>query len=235
MILWHDITVALIGLFIGTVLGNELNRFLYKPKVWIKFRNINILRNKDGAFWSIFVANTGRTCALNCIGCITIFNLDRMDLMEQNEALTDEQLPRYKNENIDLEFPRSQLTTPSKYRDFKSASLCWSHLGNPYELNINPGMVRSLDICRVQYHDKNKYWYLIFPSESGWRKTRLRCKLKNYKGRLFICPANEFPKSIDFEIFLSEKGIPIFKCKKRSVATNIKYFFRKQNMILDNH
>ncbi|WP_430411466.1 hypothetical protein [Kordia sp.] len=235
MILWHDLIVALIGLFIGTLLGNELNRFLYRPNVLIKFRNISVLRNEDGAFWSILVANTGRTCAENCIGCITIFNLNKMDLMEQNEALADEQLPRYKNENIDLEYPRSQLTAPSKYRDLKCASLCWSHHGNPYELNINPGMVRGLDICRIQYHDKKKYWYLIFPSEKGWRKIRLRCRLKSYKGRLFICPANEFPKSIDFEIFLNNKDIPVFKFIKRTWIKNMKFFLRRKSMILDDH
>ena len=183
---------------------------------------MNLLETKGGYFWSIFVMNTGRTVASNCAGVINLNKLSKKDLMEEYEAVPDEMLPRYKEEGIDLDYPRNQLTTPTKYREIKNSILCWSHHGNPFEVNINPGMTRSLDICRVQFNETTQSWYLVFPSEKGWRKVRIRVKAKEMIGRILLCPANEFPTILDFKIVLDSKGKPNFAPLKFSFFQKIK-------------
>ncbi len=207
----NPIVTAITGLLIGTLLGNEASRILNKPRVSLRFKDMNQLVTKDGFFWSIFVVNTGRTVASNCIGVIDLDNVKKEDILEQNEALPNEFLPRYLDENGDISFPRDQLTTPSKFRDVKNSVLCWSHHGNPFKIDINPGMTQSIDICRVQYHETGKFWYFIFPSEKGWRKVRVRMKANNISGKLSICPANDYPTILHFKISAEGKqGVPTF-------------------------
>ena len=135
MTISQQVIGALIGLIIGTLLGNEISRFLYRPKVFIKFKQISPLFTKDGYFWSIIVANLGRTVATDCIGTITIDGLSKEDIMESHEAVMDESLPTYSEERIDLDYPRSQLVSPMSFREIRNVSLCWSLLGNPFKID----------------------------------------------------------------------------------------------------
>jgi hypothetical protein len=43
-------------------------------------------------------------------------------------------------------------------------SLCWSLLGNPHSVSINPGDTASLDICKFDFKKKE----FSFPTERGW-------------------------------------------------------------------
>lgn len=190
---------TLIGLGIGTLLGNEISRYLYRPRVKVKIRDINPLITTDGYFISIDIINIGRSVATNCMGYISINDLSSNDIMEEYEAATNESLPSYRDEKIDLSYPRAQMVTPTKFREIKNVSLCWAQQGNPSEININPGMTTTLDLCKVQKTEES-YWYLIFPSEKGWRKVRFRMRFREITGRLFLCPSNEFPTIIDFKI-----------------------------------
>lgn len=229
----NQILIGVVGLLIGTLLGNEINRFLYRPKVIIKFKNISPLHSQDGFFLSLVVANYGRTVATNCIGNLSLTDFTREDVMDYKEALTDEALPKYSEEKIDLEFPRHQLVQPNQFREIKNVSLCWSKLGNPCEMNINPGMCQVLDICRVQYNKEKLFWYLIFPSEVGWRKVRLRMKARNIEGRLLVCPENEFPTVLDFKIKLDEQNVPIFIPANYKYLKKIKRFFNRKKIYFD--
>lgn len=217
----QQVISAFIGLIIGTLLGNELSRFLYKPRVVIKFKSLHPLFSNNGFFWSIIVANMGRTVATNCTGNITLFDIDEGDTMQEHEGIKDESLPRYNEEKLDLDFPRSPLITPNKFREIRNSSLCWSLIGNPEKMDINPGTTRGLDICRVQYHPDADFWYLIFPSERGWRKVRCRIKAKPIRGRIFVCPSNIFPKILDFEIRISRDSKPNFVILKYSLLKNM--------------
>lgn len=190
---------TLIGLGIGTLLGNEISRYLYKPRVKVKVRDVNPLITSDGYFMSIDIINIGRSVATNCMGYLSINGISSDDIMEEHEAVTNESLPSYRDEKIDLSYPRTQMVTPLKFREIKNVSLCWAQQGNPCELNINPGMTTALDLCKVQKTGQS-YWYLIFPSEKGWRKVRFRMRFREITGRLFLCPSNEYPTIIDFKI-----------------------------------
>ncbi len=206
----NQILGALIGLIIGTLLGNEISRILNKPKVKVRFKNISPLTTKNGKFWSILIVNFGRTVATNCNCFITLFDISKEDIINENLADKDEDLPSYSYEKIDIQFPREQFVSQEKFREIKNESLCWSKHGNPDAIDINPGVVESLDVCKCQSSTDQKSWYLIFPSEEGWRKVRIRLKLKAVSGRIFICPSNEFPTLVDFKIEVNENGEPVF-------------------------
>ena len=202
---------AFVSLLIGTLLGKEITRYLYKPKVFIRYKNLSPLTTEDGCFWSIKVANLGRTVAKDCIGTITLLDMDRSKLMDVSEADSLESLPEYKEENITLDFPRFQIMSPATFRLIESEPLCWAELGNPQRLDINPGMTQQLDVCKIHFGKVGNY--IIFPSEHGWRKIRIRTKIRNIKGRIMICPSNEFPTPINFRIVLDEQGQPVFRAE----------------------
>lgn len=211
---------SLISLVIGTLLGNEISRYLYRPRVKVKIRDVNPLITKDGYFVSIDIVNIGRSVAQNCTGYISLNNIERGDIIDSQYAEIDEILPSYPNEKINTSFPRDQLITKSKFRIIKNESLCWSKHGNPYELNINPGMTTRLDLFKAQ-KNKSSDWYLIFPSEEGWRKVRTRINFREITGRLLVCPSNEFPTIIDFKICNIDNK-PTFKVIKYNIFKQIK-------------
>jgi hypothetical protein len=232
-----------IGLLIGTLFGKEITRYLYKPQVIIQLRDITPLYSDEGFFISIRIANRGRTAAANCLGNITI-NYDIKDLMIPEDYKLDkleESLPKYSIENIRLEYPRHQLITQQKIRDIQNSTLCWSRLGNPAEIDINPGSNQDLDICRVQKYlnlDTNEsFWYLIFPCEQGWRKVRARIKLETNKpltGKLLICPNNVFPtiRKIVFEL-KNNNEYPTLRIENYNWFQRIYYFFCKNKFYFD--
>ena len=229
----NQVIGALAGLVIGTLLGNEISRFLYRPRVIIRFKEISPLYSKDGFFWSIVVANHGRTAASNCIGTITIKDLPKENILGPADAMVDEALPKYEDEDIDLDYPRSPLITPDKFRDIKNCTLCWSQLGNEPRIDINPGTTQTLDVCRVQFNTQKQFWYLVLPSERGWRKVRLRMKVTNIKGRILICPSNEFPTVLDFEIKQKKNEEPIFIAIQYSFLKRVFRQFRRQKLYFD--
>ena len=220
---FDQVTAALVSLLIGTLLGKEITRFLYKPKVIIRYRDVSPLETDDGYFISTNVANLGRTVATNCIGTLTLFGIDKHSIMHTHEADPLESLPDYPEEKIDLDFPRFSILDPNTFREINNVSLCWARLGNPQCIDINPGMMTELDICKV--HLKGNKKYIIFPSEDGWRKLRVRIEAKPLKGRVLICPSNEFPTPVNFEFSLNEEGNPVFR------ASSIGMFDKIRNLI----
>lgn len=232
-----------ISLLIGTLLGAEIMRFLYRPHVIIQFKNLMPLYSDNGYFLSIKVANRGRTAASNCIGNITLkYILD--DLISPNAFNLDkfeDSLPRYRLEDIELEYPRHQLITPHKQREIKNSTLCWSELGNPLKMDINPGASQNLDICRIQkYIDletNDVFWYLIFPCEQGWRKVRARIKIKpntTISGKLFICPNNVFPTVRKFIFELKDNNdFPTFKIERFNLLKRFYFKFNRSKLYFD--
>lgn len=201
-----------LSLLIGTLLGGEITRYFYKPKVIIRYRDVTPLTLESGVFWSLRVENRGRTAATDCIGVITIDNISQDDVIDQSEADTNEYLPDYRNDDIDLAVPREQIMSRTYYREINRVSICWSKLGNPDYIDINPGVSQSIDICK--YHESPHGNYFIFPSEDGWRKLRVRVRKSYITGALFVCPSNEFPTKIDFTISIDDSGQCIFKAQK---------------------
>lgn len=233
----------ILTLIIGTLLGTEVTRYLYKPQVIIQFRDIMPLYSDEGFFISIGIANRGRTVANNCIGNITIDN-SLENLLNPEKYSLDEcekSLPEYHFENIKMDFPRHQLITPAKKREIKNVTICWSKLGNPAEININPGSSNKLDLCRIQkYQNKDKtekFWYVIFPCEQGWRKVRCRIKLKPNEvltGKLFVCPDSVFPTVRMFRIEYSDIEIaPKFILKELTLLKRVYYFFNRSKLYFD--
>lgn len=224
---------ALVGLFVGTLFGNELSRYLYKPRVRVRLNNVSPLKTKDGEFFSIGFINIGRSEASNCSGYISLKDITPDMIMEPSEASLDESLPSYSYENLDISHPRSQMITPNKFRHVKHEAICWAHQGNPDQININPGSVQALDICKVQRYKDNK-WYLIFPTERGWRNVRLRMEFKtDVYGRLFLCPSNEFPTITDFKIIMQD-GVPTLKIIKPNFFQRIKLRITRRRVLMSD-
>lgn len=208
--LFDSVLGSLISLIIGTLLGSEVTRFLYKPRVIIRYKDVEPLHCSDGVFWSLCVENLGRTVATNCIGTITLHGLGADEIMAPQAVAEDEQLPNYPGEPLSSSFPRDQIVRPGYYRQIKGASLCWSKLGNPDTLDINPGVTQAVDLCKFQNGG-----YFIFPSEFGWRRVRVRVRSREIRGRIQICPSNEFPTIIDFMLTIDEAGSSHFRPLKR--------------------
>lgn len=227
MIVVDQLTAALISLVVGTLLGSELTRFLYRPRVIIRYKDTSPLYTPDGVHWSIKVANMGRTVASNCKGIIFVDGIDRDDLLGTNSANPQEILPDYKEENADLSFPRHQQIDGSSFRPLNGERLAWACLGNPQSIDINPGITELLDICKLQSYDKGNY--IIFPTEYGWRRLRARVKAKNISGKIMICPSNEFPTVIHFRLDLDDEDRSIFTpIKPRFLQRMKRIFFRRK-------
>lgn len=200
---------ALFSLLIGGLLGREIYRILDKPNVVIQYKKITEFHQVDGVYLSIRVGNIGRTAAERCRCTLSIFDLEPAHIIDPSQAEAHENLPEYKEEKLDLDFPRHQIVQPESHHDIVSESLCWSSLGNPPELEINPGTTQIMDICKL-FRGQNQR-YFIFPTEFGWRHIRVRVSAnETIRGRLLVCPSNYYPTPLDFELCVNDAGDPVF-------------------------
>ena len=213
--------VASIFIFaLGGLLGTELYRFLYRPKVNIRYEDVEPLHSTHGTFWSITVINLGRTVATSCEGVIILHDLNPSDLIDVTEASSYEELPDYPDEDTGETIPRPQLLGRDTFRPVKGASVCWAKLGNPDSVDINPGTTETLDVCRLEKSGTRPY--LIFPSEKGWRRVRMRVCPRSLSGRILICPSNEFPTEVEFHINRYSSGSYSFTAHRPSLHTRLR-------------
>ena len=221
----EELTSALISLAVGTLLGAEVTRWLYRPRVFIRYEDVAPLDADDGIYWTIKVANLGRTVANNCKGIITIDSLCQTDLLESSEANPEENLPEYPEESADKIYPRLQLINPKYFRKINGESLAWATLGNPATISINPGVTEMLDVFKVQNNKDGIY--ITMPSEHGWRRLRARIKQRDLSGRIMICPSNEFPTLIYFRLTFNSDGKSVFVVKRSGSLKKLqRIFFR---------
>ena len=212
---------SFVSLTVGTLLGAEVTRLFYRPRVIVKYKNIDPLEDKTGVYWSIQVENYGRTVAKECSAVISLYDISIDDLVATEDTDSNEELPEYRNENIDIETPRKQIVNKDHFRLLNRVSVCWAKLGNPDVIDINPGISQSVDLCK--FHRHGPYNYFIFPSEDGWRRVRVRIKARDLKGHILICPTNEFPTRVDFVISIMEDGKSTFK----AIKPNFLYKFKR--------
>lgn len=203
-------------LIISTIIGTWIVRRSFLPKVVIKTKKEHILRDDGGCFLSLNLINIGPNVAKNCCAYIILDNpVNSEQFLNTNEANTDEHLPCYVQENPNFETPRNTLITRERRRDVQQIELCWTHHGNPYHKDLNPGVQTHVDICRYQRfsNDKSQH-YIIFPTERGWRRIHFRLKYQVLKGKLYVCPANSYPNIFDITFGLDTSGTPEVKIKK---------------------
>lgn len=208
-----EIIIPIIYLSISTFVGAVIVRKVFMPCVEIKAKKKHILKDKTGFFVSINIVNIGHKVANNTI-CYLLLDKEfaKNDLIEESDASLDEELPRYLEENLSLTIPRSQLIGPQKYRSLEQIHFCWTHHGNPYSKDINPGITAALDVCRIQW--ENDKHYIIFPTERGWRKVHFRVNYAPIEGRLFICPANAYPNIFHIKIYMDDQETPQLDIRK---------------------
>ncbi|MET1416833.1 hypothetical protein ABVF61_31550 [Roseibium sp. HPY-6] len=217
----------LVSFLVGGFVGKEFYRYLDKPKVVIRIQHQVLFTQPDGFFVSVRIANAGRTAAQNCKGTITLFGITDEQIIDPQEGAVNENLHEYREENYKFENPRPQFIT--KGADYKPVDepLCWADLGNPHLVDINPGTTHRLDICKYfQSADNN---YFIFPSDRGWRKLRVRIKAEVIKGRILICPANDFPTAVYFELSVEDDGKPNLKMTKPGAFERVKNVLFRSN------
>jgi len=202
--LFWNFIIQTLAILTGAIIGGEIIKRIYSPRVCVKAKKPNELFDGSGCFVSLNIINVGRTVATDCVCYLVIDDgWDKSLLMEREEAVLDENLPTYKEEENDFLFPRDQLITPTKLRELKNIQLCWTHHGNPCVMSINPGVTTSVDICRFQRDGDN--WYVLFPTEKGWRRIAFRIRFDRkmiLKGKLLICPSNDFAKVLDIKLYL---------------------------------
>lgn len=200
--------IQTLAIITGAFFGGEIIKKIYSPKVKVKAKNLNLREDKSGFFISLNIINIGRTAASDSV-CHLLFDkeINKDVLLEREDAMADECLPSYKEEMNNFLTPRDQLTGPSSFRQLSQVQLCWTHHGNPCEININPGVTASVDICRFQMTD-DKQWYVMFPTERGWRRILFRMRVDDktiFRGKLIVCPSNDFPKILFFTMYLHEE------------------------------
>jgi hypothetical protein len=221
----------LFSLLIGGLLGKELYRVLDKPRVIIQYKRYVLFKQEDGYFLSIKIANAGRSSAVNCIGTLTIFNIENDEIINPDECEIFENLHEYREENYNFENPRPQYVTRDSFYELSNEPLCWADLGNPHTISINPGTTHRLDICK--YFKNSEKSYFIIPSDQGWRKLRIRVRAEKLDGRLLICPSNDFPTPIDFSLSVKDNGEPELQMRKLKIPDKINFKFRKSRAFLN--
>ena len=227
----NDISGALVSLLIGTLLGTEITRFLYRPKVRVRYSKISPLHVKDGTHWSINVANLGRTVASNCKAVIYLQGIEPEVLLKLHEANPNEFLPSYSEESGNISFPRPQSIGREKFRPIAGANLAWAKLGNPDSIDINPGVTELLDICKVQDSDKGRY--VIFPTELGWRRVRCRIRSSKIAGKVLVCPSNEFPTVLNFELDVFDDHESTFKIIPPGFSQRLKKWLNRDQYFFE--
>lgn len=218
-----------VPLIISMFIGTWLVRKSFLPKVDINTKKAHILQDEDGYFLSLNLINIGPNVAQNC--CAYIILNDKIDsetFLNLSEAATNEHLPSYFEEKNNFQIPRNTLITPDRRRDVQQIQLCWTHHGNPYQQDLNPGVQTQIDICRYQcYPHDHSHHYMIFPTEKGWRRIHFRLKYRRLSGKLYICPANSYPNIFDIEFGLTAAGIPEVEIHK----IRLNYFSRKKLLL----
>lgn len=227
--IWNIIQDAL-PYIVSTYVGARIVRKTFLPKVVIKTKKEHILRDEGGCFLSLNLVNIGPNVAQNCCAYIILDHpVDSEQFLNPNEATTDEHLPCYVQENPNFEVPRNTLITRDKRRDVQQIELCWTHHGNPYHKDLNPGVQTHIDICRYQLSpDKTNRHYIIFPTERGWRRVHFRLWYQELRGRLYVCPANSYPNIFDISFGLDTSGNPEMSLKKLhlNIFTKKKYLLK---------
>jgi hypothetical protein len=225
---FDEVTKTLVSLMIGGLLGREIYRIVDKPRVTIQYRNPITFTQEDGQFLSIRVGNVGRNAANKCFCTLTILNLDYSLILDPSEAEAFENLHEYKEEKPSFEVPRYQIVQPKSQRGIAYDLLCWSALGNPAHVDINPGTTTSIDVCKLFRRAEKEYF--IFPSEFGWRRIRVRIRAtKPLRCRVLVCPANDYPTPLDFEIF-SDKGEINFRIVRLGFFVRVMRLFSKRSL-----
>jgi len=191
--------IATISLLVGTLFGSRLQRLLTHPRVTIE--STSDLKANNIKCVSIVVSNKGRTAAEKCVGSITFDNLTKDMLLAHEKAVDHEDLPESPNGD-------HGGLTPNSFRPIDRERLCWAHITNPDKYDINPGSKTLLDIFKAIKRKDSNQWYLIIPSENGWKKIRARLIDRNYCGKLIVSPANYKPtvKSFIIEPSREEEG-----------------------------
>lgn len=218
---WADINIPkiileAIPMIISTFVGTWIVRRSFLPKVVIKTKKEHILKDEGGSFLSLNLVNVGPNVAKNCCAYIILETpVNSSQFLNPDEANTDEHLPCYVQENPNFEIPRNTLITREKQRDVQQIELCWTHHGNPYHKDLNPGVQTHVDICRYQHYPNCRiHDYIIFPTERGWRRVHFRLCYQPLKGKLYICPANSYPNVFDITFWLDVFGTPKVRIKK---------------------
>lgn len=225
---FDEVTKTLVSLMIGGLLGREIYRIVDKPRVTIQYRKPITFSQEDGQFLSIRVGNIGRNAANKCFCTLTILDLDHSLILDPSEAEAFENLHEYKEEKPSFEVPRYQIVQPESQRGIANDLLCWSSLGNPAHVEINPGTTSSIDVCKFFRTAEKSYF--IFPSEYGWRRVRVRIKAtKPLRCRVLVCPANDYPTPLDFEIF-DEGGEVKFRTVRLSFFVKMKRLLSKNSL-----
>lgn len=217
---FESVFSSFISLTIGTLIGSEVTRYFYKPRVIVKYKNLAPLDDINGVYWSLQIENYGRTVAKQCVAVVTLYDVSATDLVNTEDVDALENLPQYRNENIDIETPRKQIVSKDHFRPLTRVSLCWAKLGNPDMIDINPGISQVVDLCK--FHKNGDKSYFIFPSEDGWRRIRVRIIPRQIRGHILICPSNEFPTRVNFEIMVSDNGESQMTAKKPGMLYKIR-------------
>ncbi len=210
------LVTTLLTLTIGTVIGSEFSRYFYRPRVIVRYKEVDPNFDASGVYWALQIENMGRTVAQDCLANITLFDVTADHIIDKHQASLEENLPGYDGESLDISLPRDQIMSRQHYRELRRTSLCWSKIGNPESLNINPGVSQSVDICKF-HRDEGGNHYYIFPSEVGWRSVRVRVMKEDIQGYVLICPANEFPTKVYIHFKTQKDGRSYLTVKRTNI------------------
>lgn len=87
------------------------------------------------------------------------------------------------------------ILSSTYFTPIEGMSLCWSRLGNQEDCIINRDTKATLEFYMIYPRS-----HLRIPSEQGWKKLRVKLKIKEYHGKIEVTSANAEPAWAYFKL-----------------------------------
>lgn len=197
---WVTVLIAFGSAIVGAIIGSILPIFVrekcLRPKLEIIKEESVVPLGESGYGHRVFVKNTGRRAAVNCIGLITLNNVQKDEDIVEFEY-------RYFDEH-GCELAALPIMTKDRFTKIEDMPVCWAWLRNPASIVINRDTPQALDVYIVQ----KKSRILVIPTEKGWKLLRIALRAdKKYEGMIRVTSANAEPAlPARFELIPQENG-----------------------------
>lgn len=188
--MWGAIAAALVGAFLGSVIGPLILNWWFKPRILVASAD-DVLREQGVLYHRLAISNEGKRELVSCVGSISIIDIGREDV-----AVT----------------AKKQLLNPEDFRrsaKMENELLRWATLGHGVSQTINPKVTAKLDLYRVLLSNDGKPELVQLPSEHGWEPIRitLRPRALPYNGTMVVSGANTEPRQFHFQLVTDEDDV----------------------------
>lgn len=186
---WKSVwTAATAGGLLGSALTTTLGVWCGRHRMWRLSRSLRV----DGCLvtdsFRVHIENCGSETIIDAVGLLSLTH-QKEDIVPQPKG-----------------FPPSRIG-PEHTEALRNGYLSWAIGGNPYKIEIYPGVQKILDLAERWDHQER---FIRIPSEQGYgnnvedeggrRYCRMYLVRKKYRGTLSIVGKNILPQDYEIEI-----------------------------------